>query len=310
MAEFRQRGRFGCSGSTEACNPADERRIMEAVRLLSPRELGTALGVSESSLKRWIDAGKIIATRTDGGHRRISLPEAVRFIRETGAPLAHPEILDMPEVATAHEKGLRGNDRLLGYLERGDALGARGFLMACYLGGASVAELCDGAIRDAMHALGELWNHSSQGVFVEHRGTECCLQALAYLRATFDVPVSAPVALGGAPEDDPYLLPSFMASMVIESAGLRAVNLGPDTPLAALQHAVAAHQPRVIWISASTKVAPARARALANWLGSLPSTTVAVIGGREGERIVAGHPALRYAETMAELATIAAKIAR
>lgn len=276
--------------------------------MLSPRELGEALGVSESSLKRWIDAGKIVATRTDGGHRRISLPEAVRFIRETGAPLAHPEILDMPEVATAHEQGIHGSDRLLGYLERGDALGARGFILARYLRGATVAELCDSAIRDAMHALGELWNHDSQGVFIEHRGTECCLQALAYLRATFEVSPTAPVALGAAPEDDPYLLPSFMASMVVEAAGLRAVNLGPDTPVAALQHAVVAHQPRIVWISASAKVAPARARAIANWLAALPPKTIAVVGGREGQRIASAHPSLRYIETMGELATIASRV--
>ncbi len=266
--------------------------------------------MSESSLKRWIDAGKIVATRTDGGHRRISLPEAVRFIRETGAPLAHPEILDMPEVGTAHEQGLHGSDRLLGYLERGDALGARGFLLARYLRGESVADLCDGSIRDAMHALGEMWNHNSQGVFIEHRGTDTCLQALAYLRATFEVPSAAPVALGGGPEDDPYLLPSFMASMVVESTGLRAVNLGPNTPLAALQHAVAAHQPKIVWISASTKVAPARARALATWLATLEPNTTAVIGGREGARIAAAHPGLRHAETMAELAAIAARVPR
>ena len=280
------------------------------MRLLSPRELGEALGVSESSLKRWIDAGKIVATRTDGGHRRISLPEAVRFIRETGAPLAHPEILDMPEVATALEQGIHGSDRLLGYLERGEAVGARGFILARYLRGATVAELCDGAIRDAMHALGDLWNHSPQGVFIEHRGTECCLQALAYLRATFEVSASAPVALGAAPEDDPYLLPSFMASMLVESAGLRAVNLGPDTPVAALQHAVVAHQPRIVWISASTKVAPARARALANWLAALPAKTIAVVGGREGQRIADAHPSLHHAKTMGELATIVSRVAR
>lgn len=263
--------------------------------------------MSESSLKRWIDAGKIVATRTDGGHRRISLPEAVRFIRETKAALVHPEVLDMPEVASALEQG---GDRLLAYLERGDAAGARGFILARYLRGSTVAELCDGPIREAMHALGELWNHNSQGVFLEHRGTDCCLQALAYLRATFEVAATAPVALGGAPEDDPYLLPSFMASMVIESAGLRAVNLGPDTPVAALQHAVAAHQPRIVWISASMKVAPARARALAQWLAALPAKTVAVIGGREGQRIADAHPGLRYAESMSELETIAARLAR
>jgi len=107
------------------------------MRLLSPRELADALGVSESSLKRWVDAGKIAAARTDGGHRRIALPEAVRFIRETGAPVARPELLDMPEVAAVQARSTtpRGDDGFRHYLVEGDAAGARGWLLAHYLAG-------------------------------------------------------------------------------------------------------------------------------------------------------------------------------
>ncbi|MCX5741316.1 MAG: helix-turn-helix domain-containing protein, partial [Proteobacteria bacterium] len=86
------------------------------MRLLSPRDLAEALGVSESSLKRWVDSGRITATRTDGGHRKIRLSEAVRFIRESGSPIVHPELLDMPEVAAAALHST-SEDRLLRYLE-------------------------------------------------------------------------------------------------------------------------------------------------------------------------------------------------
>jgi excisionase family DNA binding protein len=51
---------------------------------LSPRELAAAVGVSESSLKRWADEGRVKVARTAGGHRRIELAEAVRFIRQSG----------------------------------------------------------------------------------------------------------------------------------------------------------------------------------------------------------------------------------
>ena len=40
--------------------------------LLSPKELADAIGVSESSIKRWVDNGEIQATKTSGGHRRIT----------------------------------------------------------------------------------------------------------------------------------------------------------------------------------------------------------------------------------------------
>lgn len=280
------------------------------MRLLSPRELAQALGVSESSLKRWVDAGKITASRTDGGHRKIALPEAVRFIRETGAPLAHPEVLELPALVAAPAGAATADDGLLGHLERGEAEAARGWLMARYLAGSSIAELADGPVRTAMHALGELWRHDERGVFIEHRATEACLAALGSLRDVLDEPAAtAPLALGGAPEDDPYRLPTVLASMVVAEVGLRAINLGPDTPIAAMHHAIAAHHPRLVWLSATGRLAPHRARDLAHWIAGLPRTVTVVVGGRAAAPIAAAHPAVRPAETMSDLAVIARRLA-
>jgi excisionase family DNA binding protein len=275
---------------------------MQWVRLLSPRELADALGVSESSLKRWVDAGKIVAARTDGGHRRITLQEAVRFIRETGAPLARPELLDMPDISAVRA----GDDAFRHYLVEGDATSARGWLLARYLSGASVASLCDGPIKEAMHRIGELWQHDPEGIFIEHRATDACIQALAQLRATFEPSPTAPFALGATPEDDPYLMPAFMAAMIVASEGLRSVNLGPDTPVGAMQRAYAWHKPTLVWVSASAPLAPERARAIEQWLLTLPSTTVVLVGGRHGHQIGAGR--LRYIETMQQLGEAAASV--
>lgn len=278
------------------------------MRLLSPRELAEALGVSESSLKRWVDAGKIHAMKTDGGHRRIALTEAVRFVRESGAPVARPDLLDMPEIAFAHQRMLRGADQLLDYLIEGDVVGARGWLLGRYLSGMSIASLCDGPIKEAMHSLGELWNHDEGGIFIEHRGTDVCLQALAHLRGTFEPLASAPLALGGTPEDDPYLLPSFMAATVIAAAGMRAMNLGPDTPVVALEHAAKINKPRLVWISASAPVPVPRARALAKWATALPRSVTVVCGGRASESIAEGG--VRHLESMADLFALAQSLNR
>jgi MerR family transcriptional regulator, light-induced transcriptional regulator len=277
------------------------------MRHLSPREVADALGVSESSLKRWVDAGKIVAFRTEGGHRRIAVSEAVRFIRDTRAPIARPDLLGLPELAVAQRATLGPTEGLLDFLLEGDVEGTRGFLLARYLAGATIAELADGPIREAMHSLGELWHHEDRGIFVEHRGTDACLQAVAYLRSMLEIPANAPLALGAGPEDDPYIIPPFLASMVTTVAGFRTVNLGPDTPLSALQEAVSHHRPRLLWLSASVAVNPARARAISRWLGSLDTTTV-VVGGRHGESLAGDHESVRYLETMVELAAVAAQV--
>ncbi|MBA3391677.1 MAG: excisionase family DNA-binding protein [Deltaproteobacteria bacterium] len=272
------------------------------MRLLSTRELADALGVSESSLKRWVDSGKISASRTEGGHRRIQLSEAMRFIRDTRTPLARPELLDLPELSAARASG---EDRLASFLRDGNTMGARGWLMARYLEGATIAELADGPIRDAMAGLGELWHHDEGGVFVEHRGTDVCLQAVAQIRSMIPkVATTAAIALGGGPAGDPYLLSTQLAAMVVTEAGMRAVNLGPDTPAGAFAHAVAEHQPKLVWISITAALAPARALSMSRWLDTLPATTTIVIGGQQS-RALSKLPARAVrATSMADLAAV------
>jgi excisionase family DNA binding protein len=278
------------------------------VRLLTTRELAEALGVSESSLKRWVDAGKITASRTEGGHRRIELAEAMRFIRTSGSPLVKPEILNLPEVADARANE---SDRLVNYLLAGDSRGARGWLMARYFEGATIAELGDGPIREAMQNLGELWRHDEAGVFVEHRGTDACLQAVAQLRSMTAAPApDAPVALGGGPAGDPYLLAPQLAAVSLTEVGMRSINLGPDTPAAAFEAAVAQHAPELVWVSISASLAPSRSRSLSKWFASLPSSITIAIGGQQASMLGNLPARVVRVSSMVQLAELGAAIVK
>ena len=276
-------------------------RSQRSVRLLSTRELSDALGVSESSLKRWIDAGKIAASRTEGGHRRVALAEALRFIRESGSAVVRPDVLGLPAAKA------RGPERLVDYLRAGDVPGAGAWLTARYLEGATVASLADGPIREAMHAVGELWLHDADGVFVEHRATDACLQAIAQLRAMLPAPPPrAPCAVGGAPAGDPYLVASQLAAMVAVEAGMRAVNLGPDVPVSALVRAVSELKPAMVWISISSPLPAPLATALARALDQLPRATSVIVGGREAAGVKLPER-VRRGTSMGDLALVAAR---
>src|SRR5687767_8379064 len=67
-------------------------------KLLTTREVAEAIGASESSLRRWTNSGSIRTSRTVGGHRRIPLSEAIRFIRETHATVVRPQVLGLPDL--------------------------------------------------------------------------------------------------------------------------------------------------------------------------------------------------------------------
>ena len=114
--------------------------------LLSPKEIAQAIGVSESSVKRWTDRGLLKASRTVGGHRRIPLTEAVRFIRERGAPVVKPEILGLPTSPPPTDDPAAS---FQSFLLKGKAAEARGWLLSAYISGASLATLLLYAVAGA-----------------------------------------------------------------------------------------------------------------------------------------------------------------
>jgi len=278
-------------------------------RALSPRELAEAVGVSESSIKRWADHGVVRVVRTAGGHRRIPVEEAVRFVRTSQLKLVRPEVLGLKELAAvAAQMPAQGEEaeRLFAYLRAGAGLEARGLILSLYLDGASAAEIVDGPLKGAMERLGELWRHSEKGVFAEHRATDIAIQALSQLRAMLPAPpAGAPVAVGGAPPRDPYILPSLGVAAVLRDSGIAATNLGPQTPPATLLQALQELSPRLVWLSVSVEDIPAdlasQLEPVLERVASLGATFL--LGGRQRRALrLRPRPSLYAAASMAELA--------
>lgn len=281
-------------------------------RNLSPKDLALVIGVSESSLKRWVDEGRLVAARTAGGHRRIALHEAIRFIRETNATLSRPDLLGLTDLTAAPISAVAsgsGEAALLKALQNGNAEQARGLIMAQFLGQRSFSAVCDGPIAHAMHRIGEIWRHNDSGIMVEHRATEIVIDAIHQIRATLTpVPADAPVSVGAAAPDDPYILPSLMAATALMECGYRDVNLGPNLPIDALITAVREHRPALVWLSCSVMLdrsnLPDQIRRLAEAAAAADASLV--LGGRG----IAGHalpplPSTHVVASMSELAAFA-----
>jgi excisionase family DNA binding protein len=273
--------------------------------------MADAIGVSESSVKRWIDDGTIAASRTAGGHRRVSLREAVRFIRTSGMLVVRPEVLGLVDLEAVRRGRLaRGPESALKRaLVVGRADLVRGIVVSQYLAGASPAELCDGPIAGAMRDIGEMWQKDSGGVAIEHRATDLCFEALSVARSLVPAPgEGTPVATGGAPSGDPYLLPSLMAAFVLAAEGWRATNLGPDLPLEALASAAEHDRAGLVWLSVSSEAAGERLAAeIAGLVERLAASGAClVVGGRAiPESLGLPGGGFRVARTMSELAGIA-----
>ena len=273
---------------------------------LSPRDLAKAIGASESSLKRWADDGLIDVTRTAGGHRRIARHEAIRFVREGNLRVLRPQLLGFAE---ARQAAASPEESLFEALLHGSRSEAFGLIQEWFLAGRPLAWIFDGPVAAAMERIGRIWKHGPDGILREHRATDLCVQAVTQLRLALPpAGADAPSAVGAAPSGDPYLLPTLMAAAVAREAGMRPLNLGPETPLTVLQAGAEEHRAALVWLSISTaegaESVKADLPALMKALASLG--THVVVGGRLA-RLLEPLPGgqLTFAARMAELAAFA-----
>ncbi len=272
---------------------------------LSTRQLGQAIGVSESTLKRWADDDRLNVTRTAGGHRRIALTEAIRFIRHAQLRVVRPEVLGLTDFPSGSKlldvqtvAPQPPAELLFQALFTGREQMARQLLLSAFLHGQSLAEICDQLMQPALVRFGAQWHHQADGIYREHRATDMVLQALNQIRSLLPAPKpDAPLALGGAPGSDPYLLPTLMASTVLTAEGWHALNLGPATPLDVLEAAAVAQRCRLCWLSLSNLDQSRRELGQIAAMGQrLAARGIALIVG--GRACVGGLPNVEHLPTI------------
>jgi methanogenic corrinoid protein MtbC1 len=241
------------------------------------------------------------------------MQEAVRFIRQTGADVVRPEVLGFERDVLGHSQsspyGSSGEQAVFEALLSGERRAVKGLILSWYMEGHDLTALLDGPVRVALHQFGELWKHEERGILLEHRATEICMEALLELRALLpSVEAEAPLALGGAPEDDEYLIPSTMAAMVLAEAGYRDINYGGQTPLHLLADAADEHGAALVWISIT---APPDKRGLQQQIADLARhllerKATLLLGGRHAAEVYPkGVANVQLMNSMAELSAFA-----
>jgi excisionase family DNA binding protein len=279
-------------------------------QLLSPKDLARATGVSESSLKRWADSGRLECTRTAGGHRRIPLAEAVRFIRESSISVLDPSMLGITLQNRPVQSTEESNEYFSELVLSGREEEAIGYLSNEYLSGNGFASLCDGPVRHSLEQVGHAWARTSDGqeknlrIAEEHRSVDIILQALQQLRRMVQSPETAPVAIGGAPPGDPYLVPSLCAALSLLGDGWRTANLGPSSPFEVLRTAAVRAKAKLVWVSISVESPEANIRQGLEMLSEtmLGMNGSVVVGGRKlPEELTRGIPGVHTATTMREM---------
>lgn len=232
---------------------ADSRsQVLGMKERLSPRELAEAIGVSESSVKRWSDQGLIPVERTAGGHRRLPIGGVIQFVRNSDMTLVRPELLGLPVTAAPEATDEDLHAAVVTALADGHEERFRAAVFRLYVEGMRAAEICDRHLAAAFHELGDRWAHGRLEVYEERRGVEVCRNVLYELsQAVPEPPAGAPRAVGGTLEGDWYSLPTAMVAIALKEAGWEARSFGSSHPLETLLAALEDQAPRLFWLSVS-----------------------------------------------------------
>ena len=222
--------------------------------LLSPNQVAKAIGVSESSLKRWADQGRIPTVRTAGGHRRLPVNSVLEFVRDQGLELIDPTILGLPAATGSGQRTLeRGRDHLLDAFAKGSYESALQIIVDLYLVPYGVAEIFDTVMRPALAEIGCRQAEGEMEIYEERRSVEFCSRILHEVsRMLPSINTTAPKAVGGTLDGDPYTTASKMAELVLRSNGYRAILLGNELPFDTIMRAVEAENPGLLWVSVSS----------------------------------------------------------
>lgn len=276
------------------------------------KELATAIGLSDISGERWEAEGRPWLEDGAHGKRDVAMTEAIRFIREHRYKVVSPQALGLAELpgGVGFTPELPG-ELLLDVLLREDPVPAATLLFRAFLDGMSIAEICDGPVKHAMNAVGELWLKGPEGILIEHRATDVCLQSISLLRSSIAHPASGgPLAIGCALEGDPHMLTSIAAAAALTERGVQALNLGAETPWSVLSGAAKRYLPRLVWISVSTRRGPELATRLAAFADEVVEAGAHVIVGgcdvKAGE--VPSRPNLRWGSSLGELCEFASRV--
>ena len=277
--------------------------------LLTTKQVAKAIGISESSLKRWCDADKIPSIRTAGNHRRLRLTDIVRLVRDGDLELQSPESLGLPSNSGTGKWTLdRGQGDLFAALLAGNGESLNQIIFDLFLGGTSIARICDDVITPALHRVGSEWSSGNIDVYQERLGINLISRTLYRLQQTLPRPIhNAPLAIGGSIENDPYTIPTLMAELVLHEVGFNATSFGSNVPLDSFAGAIRDKKPRLMWLSIS-KIGNAAefVRDYAKFYEQSSQGTAVVVGGRAiGNELRQKMQASSFCNNMVELANFA-----
>jgi excisionase family DNA binding protein len=213
---------------------------------ISSSQAASILGVHESSIKRWCNAGRLPVSRTGGGHRRIDFADLLSFVAAEDMDCSltafspneyavwhateMAQLGDYSELADLYFELLRG----------ADVDGQANLLSYSIDRGASMVDVFEYVFASALHQIGRYWESTIIETGDEHHMSAQIRDAIELVRLRFRkngdrlggslLDSAQQCAIVGCPAGEAHVLGALMIRALLEWRGWRVVFLGADTP--------------------------------------------------------------------------------
>lgn len=186
------------------------------------------LSVNESTVKRWIDRGLLPATRTPGGHRRVSAEDIQIFMNTQPAARRHSYVLARAsQVCAPTDRAMRYYELHLAYRPTE----ARTHLVSAFIATGSVQGVLEEVVVPALVRIGTAWREGEIDIADEHRMTFLMRVDLQVLESFIPEPrATAPTALLACVPGDNHEFTLQMLSLLLKEYGWQRIILGINVP--------------------------------------------------------------------------------
>jgi len=225
---------------------------MNVPQYISSQLAGKILGVSVSTVKRWVDDKILPADITPGGHRKILVADLIRLSRQGVLPVVDFSKLPLNETQPNNSTLLQiSADNFYQALRSQSLLSCNNIILSAYKNQMPIEKITDDIIQPSMARIGEEWMNGTLPIFYEHCSTQLCISALFELRNFINSRDNSngPIAIGGCITNEHHQLCNMLVDVLLFDLGWNTINIGANTPIASFIDGINHFKPRLVWMS-------------------------------------------------------------
>lgn len=231
---------------------------------LSTKEVASLLNITETTVKRWSEAGKLPCTKTLGGHRKFYINDILKFAEENSFPITGviPPPLSSKQLKNLEFGVYTKNYQLVADIFKiealqGDKAGLENLLLYLYRNHVQFTTIIDEVLHPALARIGELWQEKTIDVDQEHLSSTAVKEALIRLGSIlFHKNPNGLNAICACVEGELHDIGIIAISYALEIEGFQVTSLGIDTPFKSLKTYIQKHKPKLVCLSATSPEIP------------------------------------------------------